>query len=632
MTKTTVLATVLLIGATASGIGAATNNKLQGSDTLKDFTRKIIPTCAGATTLIYTGGGSGTAEAGMIAQSQEIGPMSRFFNANACKGATPKQAQGHTVAFDGMSISSDADNTQCASGALAFTGGFDVTDTTGAPVVNCPGCDLGTSHYTLKGTSGGASDAWKDVLRLIYSGIPHTGGNIIANQNCASDARRILANNYSLLFQGGCTTGACTQLNHAFRRDDLSGTTDTMITLLGLPAITSTPNPFCNGDEQSDNDPIRRACTADDDVCSKDGKLGLVLPIFAPPDVDASVALYTTAACSATNKLKILPCQKTIDAGGVSHFQCADRPDGDGFNIAGGNLTPVTDAGAPCICDTDPTKCKSLFTKPSTTDHRVFNLFARLPNGNLIANAPPVDPDDPNQAKRNFQVTHAYWRLRSTGVNNGKTAATLCAQATDTRNIGCLSANGACSIGYSGRESVDLSAVGITGGVPGSKALLVNNLLPTDANVLSLTYPLSRKLFLDSLVGFANIQDPSEKALASTGAGCFGDLPTVQAAATQFGFVPLPLSTTVEECVDFDETTCNAIVPFACKAATANADCGSTGVCSNSSGAACATADVGCTCSAACTSTADCKGGRTCDTVTTHTCRFQSANTNSCAN
>src|SRR5690349_9797042 len=98
MTKTTVLATVLLIGATASGIGAATNNKLQGSDTLKDFTRKIIPTCAGATTLIYTGGGSGTAESGMIAGTQEIGPMSRFFNTNACKGATPKQAQGHTVA------------------------------------------------------------------------------------------------------------------------------------------------------------------------------------------------------------------------------------------------------------------------------------------------------------------------------------------------------------------------------------------------------------------------------------------------------------------------------------------------------------------------------------------------------
>jgi len=631
MTKTTVLATVLLIGATASGIGAATNNKLQGSDTLKDFTRKIIPTCAGATTLIYTGGGSGTAEAGMIAGTQEIGPMSRFFNTNACKGATPKQAQGHTVAFDGIGISSDADNTQCASGALAFSGGFDVTDTSGNPVVNCPGCDAGTSHYTFKGTSGGASDAWKDVLRLVYAGMPHNGGSAIANQNCASDARRILVNTYGLMFQGGCTTGVCTQLNHAFRRDDLSGTTDTVITLLGLPAIGTVP--FCNGDEQSDRDPIRRACSPDDDVCGKDGKLGVVLPIFAPPDVDASVNLYTTAACSATNKLKILPCQKTIDNGGVSHFQCPDRPDGDGFNIAGGTLTPVTDAGAPCICDTDPTKCKSLFTKPTSTDHRVFNLFARLPNGNLIANAPPADPDDPNLAKRTFQVTHAYWRLRSTSVNNNKAASTLCAQATDTRNIGCLSANGACNIGYAGRESVDLTAQGVTGGVPGSKALLVNNLLPTDANVLSLTYPLARKLFLDSLVGFANIQDSSEKALASNAAGCYGDIPTVQAAAVQFGFVPLPQSTTAEECVDFDETQCNSITPFTCHAATASADCGSTGNCVNpNTNAACGANDASCTCSAACTSNADCKGGRTCDTVTTHTCLFQGGNVNSCGN
>jgi len=627
MTKTSVLATVLLMGATASGIGAATNNKLQGSDTLKDFTRKVITSCPAAGALNYIGGGSGTAEGGMVAGSQEIGPMSRFLAAGACKGATPAQAQGHTVAFDGIGISSDADNTQCASGALAASGGFDVTDTTGAPVVNCPGCDAGTNHYTLKGTSGAAADAWKDVLRLIYAGMEHNGGSNIANQHCGSDARRILANTYGLLFQGGCTTGECTQLAHAFRRDDLSGTTDTVITLLGLPAIGTIP--FCNGDEQSDKDPIRRACTADDDVCGKDGKLGLVLPVFAPPDVDTTtINLYTTAACSPTNKLKILPCQKTVDSGGVAHFQCADRPDGDGFNIAGGNLTPVTDAGAPCICDTDPTKCKSLFTKPSTTDHRVFNLYARLPNGNLVANAPPVDPDDPNQAKRTFQVTHAYWRLRSTSVNNAKAAATLCTQTSDTRNIGCMSANGKCSIGYAGRESVDLSAQGVTGGVPGSKALQVNALLPSDANVLSLTYPLSRKLFLNSIVGFGNVQDPLEKGLASTAAGCYGDLPTVEAAAKQFGFVALPSSTTVEECVDFDETTCNSIAPNSCKFSTASADCGSTGVCVNAGNTACSATDGACTCSAACTSNADCKGGRTCDTAS-NTCKFVS-NSNSC--
>ena len=60
------------------------------------------------------------------------------------------------------------------------------------------------------------------------------------------------------MFKDGCATGACSGgLRHAYRRDDLSGTTDSFLDLLQLQTISNTP--FCNGTERQDSDPIRRA-------------------------------------------------------------------------------------------------------------------------------------------------------------------------------------------------------------------------------------------------------------------------------------------------------------------------------------------------------------------------------------
>jgi len=104
-----------------------------------------------------------------------------------------------------------------------------------------------------------------------------------------------LADNWGAIFSdaaGGaqtCRTGTCTKLRHAFRMDDLSGTADVFVRLLGLqpippftkayinnPLASSAPiadraatfNPFCNsgpspmnkGDaDYLDLDPIRRS-------------------------------------------------------------------------------------------------------------------------------------------------------------------------------------------------------------------------------------------------------------------------------------------------------------------------------------------------------------------------------------
>ena len=85
--------------------------------------------------------------------------------------------------------------------------------------------------------------------------------------------RQALVDSYGNIFQDvpptqSCRTGTCTKLRHAFRRDDLSGTTDTFVSLVGLTTIANptkafannspTPdraavaNPFCNAGEQAD--------------------------------------------------------------------------------------------------------------------------------------------------------------------------------------------------------------------------------------------------------------------------------------------------------------------------------------------------------------------------------------------
>ena len=113
----------------------------------------------------------------------------------------------------------------------------------------------------------------RDVLRIVYTGqsskvtplpdpcsptdptaTPAAPGNIIGR--CDSTLRKTLVGSWGNMFQGGCTNSKCpTGLKHAFRRDDASGTTDTFLTLLGLPKATT--RSFCNGFEVEDLDPIR---------------------------------------------------------------------------------------------------------------------------------------------------------------------------------------------------------------------------------------------------------------------------------------------------------------------------------------------------------------------------------------
>src|SRR5258708_22745670 len=227
-------ATVLMVGVGITAtVGAGSNIALQGSDTLEQVTKDVLAQCPGATGagITYVGGGSTTGENAMTAATptQAVAPMSRFLNPTAgvcAKGAT---AEGIVIGLDGIAIVASALAGNNCGGGLAFSAShsFAVTDSTGNPVLNCPGCDAGTNTYHLTD--------WKDVLSLIYGGKPHAP----ATADCNGDVRKSLVNNWASLFEAACSGSTCTTLRHAWRRSDLSATSDTLLALLGLPGLPS---------------------------------------------------------------------------------------------------------------------------------------------------------------------------------------------------------------------------------------------------------------------------------------------------------------------------------------------------------------------------------------------------------
>ncbi len=283
------------------GIGATSANaqvlNLKGSDTLEDITKDAITAAGLNASLVYIGGGSSSGQNALIASppTQQIAPMSRQLNGTACTtlGATIGQ---ELIGLDGLAVVG-ANQVGGDSDAQSATTADDCNDNiTGGVVLNVPGC---TANDGCDASSNYTFADWKDVLAMVYGGQNHNAGALLISGarnpvriNCNSIVRRALVDNWGSLFQTGtgpqsCRTGTCTKLRHAFRRDDLSGTTDTFVTLVGMAAIpgnttaadgsptflpkpdaAAAANPFCNAGDAKMNkgdsdyldlDPIRRA-------------------------------------------------------------------------------------------------------------------------------------------------------------------------------------------------------------------------------------------------------------------------------------------------------------------------------------------------------------------------------------
>ena len=164
--------------------------------------------------------------------------------------------------------------------------------------------------------------------------------------------RRALVDNWGNLFSTSasgaqsCRTGTCTKLRHAFRRDDLSGTTDSFVTLVGLVAVpanttafdpspiflpkpdaAAAANPFCNAGDAKMNkgdsdyldlDPIRRSVdhiAAGRVPLEQVGQAGL--PAFGGNNSDANCApagAIPPTDSSSSSVPNLLPSQVITDS------------------------------------------------------------------------------------------------------------------------------------------------------------------------------------------------------------------------------------------------------------------------------------------------------------------------------
>jgi hypothetical protein len=516
-------AAILLAGVGAAGLAAAadttgSNIALNGSDTLFDVTQSVIASCNTAfgdfasQGITYQGGGSGVGAGQMGLNAQQVSPMSRALkNSEYCAIAAPAGAglsEGLLVGIDGVAIVANDTNACSTSGAangFGSTAAFAVTNdgtATGGTPATCPGCD-GTNSYTF-GATGSTVYAGQpsfDALALLYFGLHHDG-----SYNCASPVRKSLIRNWKNLFSSDCGAGDTTcaaGLTHAWRRSDLSGTTDAFVSVLnppggsatngkgagvsvGIGTLSTAPvgaskksNPFCNSvdansvapaptsfggsSDFSDADPVRSNCVAGKDgVCqgfkagttsgSFAGDLGVVQVVLLP---DAASALpsdfFPQTACSASCTLVAPIKGNQLPA----TYLCP----GGGKPIGGACLMPFTGSSAspdPRCITANTTKCADLTGRP---DGRQYNLVTVVTATQIAAAQRGTTPFQYGLDANKRILNASYYRIHSTtaGTNqvpNATTGATgLCQENDDTSQIGCLSDSDPCSVGYAGREA-----------------------------------------------------------------------------------------------------------------------------------------------------------------------------------
>lgn len=626
-------ATFLLLGAGAVAVGAAEpggdNIALNGSDTIKQVTLDVIGQCDGTHGakngnvtghgISYLGGGSGVGEAQMQSNSQQMAPMSRALKNTAyCGTSTQNQTNALVIAVDGVSVMANTAN--ACSPDLAQAGrSFQYVD-----------ANNNTQTYTFTSSL--------DVLRLVYAGLDNTGAF-----NCGGPIRKSLVQNWQAIFNANCGTApncpaafffngasgpetdATHALTHAWRRSDLSGTTDAFVNLVGFgsrkiggalnpdtglpfPGSSAAVNPFCNSadanggpatfggaSDYSDNDPIRVFCDGNagdpaggESVCEADGTLGLVLPVLLPDVSGITTAdTYPVPQCgsgcalSQTGLGALYPCPRHgPKKGGRCYMPVIVNPDGSK------NFQCWSDFSKKCPGDKD-------------SDGRAYNLPLHIKNGSEGAFYATDSQGNP--------TTGSFYRIHMhKATTYAPSTAASCQLADDTQSIGCLVNSDPCSIGFAGREA-DKQA--------GNQAETVNGIAPTNANITSLlggvnacktnadcsgrsdgktvcntifgqcytptavVYPLARRLYVASLVGIGALQG-GEQQLSH----CFGDNNIMTPIVMQDNFVPMPSGV---QCLDYPETSpddTNAFLPQCCPSGSSTC---TTAVTSGGNGNAC---------------------------------------------
>ena len=258
MRKSIMVTAFVVTGAGAAGASAALPVPFQGSDTEFNLTTQAIAGANGVNpslitpTNAYVGGGSGNAAAAMTSSvpTQYTGPMSRMLKseANVCasSGANATGAEGIVLGLDAVDIlSSTLAGGQSSCNGAAGASGDDTGFGLAYGLNSSNALPAAASVFSAPTTANPMT--WKWILALVYGGkdLSNSGAAV----DCNSTTRKNLVANWSLLFEQGCSfaSGAaiCNDTTHAgaiwhaFRRDDVSGTSDVFAQLLGLSPSVS---------------------------------------------------------------------------------------------------------------------------------------------------------------------------------------------------------------------------------------------------------------------------------------------------------------------------------------------------------------------------------------------------------
>ena len=617
----------IFVAAGLSSVSASALNNLsdmRGSDTLLFVTRSAITDCgSNCAGLTYNGTGSGNGEGAMYSanEAQTIAPMSKFLTNKLCGTGTSvgasdssgtlesygigveQQACGMVIGLDGVSIwgSTNTAGSPACDNATAGGAGFGMAYDTTVTWTKSTSPTYGKGVHTY-GSGTYTFSNWTDVLRVIYTGIDHDGC-----QDCESDVRNGVIQNWGNMFEGGaanCGNGTCTQLNHAFRRDDESGTTETFLLLIGAPAVTKTAglgnsvgtdDPFCNsaqtrtGDKYlvntqwtadppalytypatcsepppdfKDRDPIRRACAgtnndpggvtnptgappieATEQVCSFNGQLGVVLPIIATDYWDLSKANPFPTNMCVQGRTVFGPRQPLNNDGLLRTGSC---PNNDVALSTGSCLVPADANGNPNCMASKITKpgpatsnltCKMDGVAPGGVDGRLYGLQGYYKTTSGTAGY-MTDNTLPATGSAGRNITGMFTRIHtSRSMNTASPTTNTCTNPDATVQLGCLPTADNCSISYAGLGAGQGFAV---------NPMTLSTVFPTIANVQNnFRYPLGRKLYLNSMIGFANVWG-AELQLAKYEA----TQASINTEIDKYGFIESPTGPYLE---DFNE-------------------------------------------------------------------------------
>jgi len=568
-----ILVSVVTLG--TSVLKGAVNNELWGSTDLRGLSEAVLASCPAAAALQFVPTSANGAEQRLFSASQELAPMTRLLDPKlVCQASDPREAQGAMLAVEALGVFANASSVQCSTASLAHQGQLNFP--TPCPELGCFG-----SSYSFSGFTGLFGEGWKDVLRLLFTGIHHNGV-----RDCGSPVRRALIANHEQLFNPGCAVpGRCPAgLSHVYRPGDATSAARGFLALLSLPEIEQAP--FCNGTTYDDRDKVRVPCVPSDRTCSnyesQDKTSGVVVSLAVPSNHADSVR-YPTLPCTpgvfrraqsyllTTGYCKDNPSQSCFlssecGVGGICKKELCPERD---VTVGGTCRVPIRlDASQPTGYRFDCVNTQSNITPTQSVreDGRVFNTY--------LYNARGILQTDQNGKK----IVGARYRVRQDS----------CQLPDSDDQIRCTAAEDICSLGLTRRPR--------TFAPSGAQLLASRGIEATQENIQKITtapadtYPLSIPLFVNTLVGFDRVSAPEEAGATA----CFLDAATLRTKAPPQGL--FSLKDGIPACIDFDETRCNLL------GCSTNAECASLnlGQC------------LGGFCAAPCTTSADCTGGRSC--------------------